>query len=109
MEFIYEDYGLACPCCGDTHNLHQVSAKVFFRDKEDGEGGVAVECNTHAVQNLSYQHGNPSLRRDGISIRFACEHCAAEPELAIYQHKGSTFIEWTSARLPAPYVREALK
>jgi hypothetical protein len=37
---------------------------------------------------------NPSLRRHGLAIAFACEICAGRSELTIAQHKGATLIEW---------------
>ena len=38
--------------------------------------------------------GNPSGRRHGMTIRFYCELCPSTPNLAIYQHKGTTYVKW---------------
>jgi hypothetical protein len=49
--------------------------------------------------------GNPSGRRDGLSIKFWCEGCKGVDEdileLTISQHKGSTLLGWRySAKAP---------
>jgi hypothetical protein len=40
--------------------------------------------------------GNPSERRDGLTIAFRCELCSATPMLRIEQSKGITFVTWES-------------
>ena len=37
--------------------------------------------------------GNPSGRRQGVTIRFWCEGCAQRSVLTIAQHKGATLLE----------------
>jgi hypothetical protein len=86
---------LECPSCNES-NLHQTSVGVFFR-KEDSDDGVFKKIDNTGVQYANPSR-NPSTRRDGLLISFVCEHCTADPELAIYQHKGSTFVEWNAVR-----------
>ena len=87
--------GLECPACGNA-NLHHGEVTVFTR-REDAEKVLVTIANgtygqtTTAVTNGK---GNPSSRRDGLTIQFTCEHCNVEPVLTIAQHKGATFIEW---------------
>lgn len=84
---------LVCPSC-DGINLHQEDVTVF---KVGGESGVFVKEKS----NLCFDIGsglNPSKERQGMLIRFGCETCEADPELAIYQHKGITILRWNSAR-----------
>lgn len=49
----------------------------------------------------------PSPWRDGLTIGFWCETCAAKPSLSIYQRKGQTFAEWTAIGLPEEDQKEA--
>lgn len=65
---IDSENALACPGCG-LYNLHHEAVEVD------------VETEIHDR---------------GIRIRFRCEHCSdKKPELLIYQHEGTTFVEWT--------------
>ena len=52
---------------------------------------------------------NPSPRRGGILIEFVCECCSAWPQLGIYQHKGTTIVEWFDINLPEPIKRKPIK
>jgi hypothetical protein len=87
---------LLCPSCGEN-NLHQTSASVYFRDKEDSNEGNFVHLNNKYIEKIDNRL-NPSERRDGILIAFECEHCEADPHLTIVQHKGATYLEWQSIR-----------
>lgn len=91
-----DNNALVCPSCGN-HNLHQRCASVFFRHIEDGFEGKFVKCSKDSVDEISGTN-NPSIRRDGLLIKFECEFCAADPELAVFQHKGITYVEWHSMR-----------
>ena len=96
---------LKCPVCQGTY-LHQVKYHIFSR-ADDAPTGTRVDVNEHVdvtfVNNTSMQNC-PSPRRDGLVIQFYCEDCDADAEqagaasssksLAIYQHKGGTFLEW---------------
>ncbi|HEX3861073.1 MAG TPA: hypothetical protein VHY35_05220 [Stellaceae bacterium] len=85
---------LRCPNCGGEY-LHEKRVEVFHRSQEDGPWyGITIENGT-ALADCSAP--NPSYRRDGLLIFFECELCALETAdipLAVYQHKGRTFIEW---------------
>jgi hypothetical protein len=105
---------LKCPHCGDTY-LHQENVTIYHR-AEDARYTVVMAQNGHdmvVTKFPSEEVMNPSSRRHGIVIEFWCEYCnmeytsvdsagnetqmnkGAEPlKLAIYQHKGYTFMEW---------------
>jgi transcription elongation factor Elf1 len=94
----WSDTAINCPHCGEM-NLHQIKTEVFDRDTEDAPIGrhVFLDKRIHIDQNMA---NNPSGRRDGLRIYFFCEHCSEGDfeqvacVLNIYQHKGSTFMEW---------------
>ena len=97
MNIIYSPgNGLECPCCKES-NLHQKKIDVFFRKEEDSNDGIFKSIDRNGVDYINGSR-NPSSRRDGILINFWCEHCDADPDLAIYQHKGSTYVEWYAMR-----------
>ena len=87
---------LLCANCGSI-NLHHIKVNIFNRT-EDAEEGVQLEIatprNKAAQINVSTDlTGNPSGRRDGLSVSFMCENCPEKTTLSIYQHKGSTYLE----------------
>ena len=88
---------LVCPHCGGGQ-LHQLAVEVYFR-KEDATHGInaTVFGTAEICTTSSSQERNPSPRRDGVRIRFTCEHCPKEPALAIIQHKGDTEMFWEMA------------
>jgi hypothetical protein len=83
---------LKCPSC-DWSNLHHVSVEVFERE-EDAMDGVHVQVRGKSVWVNDDLDGNPSPRRHGLLIHFACETCNALSLMQIMQHKGSTYMEW---------------
>ena len=88
--------GLACPICGES-NLHQGAVKHYYRRYEDDEVGMltVVTGNTVATSSGLPMKESPSIRRDGLRIEMACEGCGdLITDLAIYQHKGTTYITW---------------
>jgi ribosomal protein L37AE/L43A len=110
-----EQYGaLACPSCGGD-NLHHEAIHVWDRYKEDAEQGTYVLANgtKSVVVADASMTGNPSRRRDGMTIVFSCEHCngvgvgpeknpsdaAPKQHLHIVQHKGTTYVSWNQAPL----------
>ena len=109
---IFGDYDnwLRCPSCG-YENLHHREVCISDRG-EDSETGKSVwiggigDCNSNSLEikyaETSLMKYNPSPRRGGIVIEFDCECCNALPVLGIYQHKGSTCIEWFDLGLPEP-------
>jgi uncharacterized cysteine cluster protein YcgN (CxxCxxCC family) len=103
---------LLCPECGECY-LHQGNTTIFQRNEDEGFTRViAQDGDTATVTNFpSGDTHNPSRRRHGLIIEFLCEHCnysydsasdEVSPErtepfrLAIYQHKGCTYVEWVS-------------
>jgi hypothetical protein len=91
----------ACPRCG-SGNLHHARITAYSRG-EDAPATVRIDIEGPTSQTSvedSQQSTNPSRRRDGIAIRFACEACCWNDdqsdliELTIAQHKGSTEIAW---------------
>jgi hypothetical protein len=105
---------LACPGCGGDF-LRQGKVTVYNREKEDSETGAAVTISTSEFkgppssegrppitrektvvmmsQEVGATDGNPSDRRQGLTIAFTCEQgCTAN--LTVIQHKGNTVIEW---------------
>jgi hypothetical protein len=82
------DGDLLCPECGGFY-LHHSTVTVFTRSEEDAES-VTMIVGLPVFANLD----NPSKRRDGVAIRFACEGCEFEGELTIAQVKGYTNVEW---------------
>jgi hypothetical protein len=83
-----------CASCGED-NLHHDAVDVYFRKYEDGvEGGLTVRCAEDATLKVISPDGNPSERRNGLVVSFWCEHCDDKSQLAITQHKGTTYYEW---------------
>ena len=82
-----------CPGCGSDY-MHQGRVSVFNRTKEDAHDGVKVVVDGLQVTTHPKLTGNPSLRRQGLTIQFECEQCHDDPVLTIVQHKGNTIIEW---------------
>lgn len=93
---MHDDWLDECPYC-KGNNLHQADVSVFSR-AEDAEN-VRV---THIMDNGTFtsavvpnnQTNNPSARRHGMLVHFWCETCEEKPVMAIFQHKGTTFIGW---------------
>lgn len=86
---------LECPCCGSEY-LHHAKVTIFDRG-EDAETVVRTEVQGSklSVNPLDQGQGNPSSRRDGVTVDFWCEGCGASPiTLTIGQHKGMTEIGW---------------
>ncbi len=105
----FDNDALVCPGCGGN-NLHQFSVRARARSKEDGPG-VIVSVRGYDRDDPTVAHDaefpfvvvaqkkDASLphRRDSLSVMFWCETCPALPVLWIYQHKGSTLVEWADA------------
>jgi len=90
------DQGLECPSCKGP-NLHQHKVSVFWRANAESSDGYESFISTKQGREF-LNKDNPSRDRDGLLIEFICEGCDADPELAIYQHKGITYFEWKSMR-----------
>jgi hypothetical protein len=65
---------LACPSCGSPMLHHFSEIENYVREREDEESNPR----------------NPSGRRNGLIIWFACEECGKDNALTIAQHKGCT-------------------
>ena len=102
---------LHCPVCGG-YNLHHETVAVYTGrcpvEDLSVEQEILVHTNGTVDDGYTSRTGgstgprNPSLRRSGIRIRMSCEDCSCDPanpedvvpDLIIYQHKGTTYIEW---------------
>lgn len=87
-----ENAALQCPGCG-FGNLHQHQIEIFERPEDEESGNHVVISGDDVTINRDIT-SNPSPRRNGLVIKFECEICDKSPVLFIYQHKGSTFMEW---------------
>ena len=87
------EYGvLLCPECGTDYTHHR-RVTVFWRDREDEPFGSCIRSSQDELSATRRQYGNPSARRDGISIDCRCEACKTLFRLHIAQHKGHTLIQ----------------
>ena len=91
---------LHCPRCGGG-NLHQSVVKVYNRNEDDPRvwRTVVTEDAVESKMAVSLTLENPSPRRQGLIISFACEACSGDVvqdamELHIFQHKGATLLKW---------------
>lgn len=87
---------LMCPQCGEN-NLHQGAVRVYNRADEDGPVACVAVNDAEHVEFCTGARAiveNPSGRRQGLTIQMDCEQCGDVGLLAIYQHKGTTRIEW---------------
>ena len=93
---------LHCPEC-DSIYLHQRTIGIYNCD-EDASTGVHLDVQSKSFTMDTNLTGNPSPRRQGLSISFYCENCDdINPSngidhpghiLNIFQHKGETYIGW---------------
>ena len=109
LPLVQEDDSLdgkpSCPHCGSNY-MHHLGVEIFNR-KEDSETGDHITIYT--PESFGWNHkkiicpentvdgdmrSNPSERRTGISISFACEECDQIFKMEIAQHKGLTLISW---------------
>ncbi len=89
-----EGGGLLCPHCNEP-NLHHSDVDVFVRSSEDSHVGIGASVSDTGRLSVDLdQTNNPSPRRNGLLIHFWCEHCDAKPILQLYQHKGSTYLDF---------------
>lgn len=98
-----------CPYC-KGNNLHQHDVSIFNHDGYDAEWDATTQTSnqssrtrvTHVMHDNTITStrvppsatNNPSRDREGLLIEFWCETCEEKPVLAIFQHKGTTFIGW---------------
>lgn len=92
------NYGqLRCKCGSDY--LHQGNVTVFARSEDEDTTTVIAQAGrtVQATDFPSRDTCNPSPRRHGLILEFDCEECGQDGKvqrLAIYQHKGNTYMEW---------------
>ena len=86
---------LCCPQCNSIY-IHQGRVEIFFR-REDAKTGRYISADFDDIQLNSNLLNNPSPRRQGMLIHFNCEECGKNHKLAMYQHKGETYMDWLSA------------
>jgi hypothetical protein len=79
---------LLCPKCNSDYLRHE--RVVVFERGEDDETGLRVIVSERRAAIDNSLTGNPSSRRDGITIYFSCESCHTNSKLEIAQHKGQT-------------------
>ena len=81
-----------CPC--GSEYLHQREVRALWRP-EDRDG--REYCSAQGKESKErIPAKNCPHRRDSMEILFECEDCGEVKTLSIYQHKGSTHIEWLS-------------
>lgn len=83
---------LKCPNCGSSH-LHQKIIDVYERP-EDARTGLHVQVKDNKAITDANMEANPSPRRQGMLIQFSCEKCPTMPVLKIFQHKGTTYMDF---------------
>ena len=103
-----DSYGqLNCPC-GGGGNIHQENVTIFACGESAYTTTVIAQDgrNVQATEFPSQDTCNPSPARQGMLIEFTCEQCSYKQNgeddatlektfrLAIFQHKGHTFMEW---------------
>ena len=97
-----DDDILPCPQCGGWH-LHQERVEVFTREHDDAPSQVIVVDDSKI--SIKLVNENPSSRREGLLIFFSCEECRFGHKgaaLAIYQHKGNTYVNWVKVESSSP-------
>lgn len=83
---------LLCPQCGGVCT-HQGAVVAFMREAEDSKEGISVLVQPNRELSVKRSMaGNPSSRRNGLSIAFSCETCNRLFCLNVYQHKGTTYL-----------------
>jgi len=115
------DGQLICPVCGEAC-LRQGKIEVFWRRQEDARSQARLVTPAPVFGDLyegdelevrpGQPHRDPSPRRHGLLIHFECECCGdlylnGKGDLAgngwvlaIWQHKGATYVEWQLSRVP---------
>lgn len=84
--------GLRCPLCKGEH-IHHGRVDVFERC-EDADAGTHVGVLGGEVRVSTMLAGNPSARRNGLTVAFTCENCHGSSVLSLAQHKGVTYLDF---------------
>jgi hypothetical protein len=88
-----DDASMCCPYCGHNY-LHHKNVIVYNRDHEDSNHGLVVHSMDGSITIDDDLNGNPSGRRNGVLIYLECENCGNTYKLALYKHKGVTYLHW---------------
>lgn len=80
------DAELLCPTCKSEY-LHHREINIFERN-EDEKSGFHVTVDKQNLKTDTNLIGNPSSRRNGLTVDFSCENCGKTSILRISQHKG---------------------
>lgn len=91
-----------CVYCPSCHNafVHHFQIDVYERD-QDAQEGLHIQVlgvDTLPARQPSFTtdnslEGNPSYRRQGITIHFRCERCHSSFVMKLMQHKGCTLLD----------------
>lgn len=92
---------VSCAYCG-FQDTHQDEVVVYNR-VEDAEEGQRIHISPfhEPLRGVRYpptvtltasMEGNPSPRRQGVSIFLSCEQCEGATRLSVFQHKGATMV-----------------
>lgn len=93
---------LLCPNCGSSY-LDYERIQIYERDEEDSDVGLHVDVHWKGHPLLDSRpavtidgdlQGNPSDRRQGMTLTFRCENCDPLCHLDISQHKGMMYFNW---------------
>lgn len=101
-----EGGALTCAACGSEW-IHHVAVAVYSRAEDETARIVemtdidASEGEMSVTSDTGECGANPSARRGGIRVVFACEGCAALSDLTIAQHKGRTLVDMVAVTPPA--------
>ena len=86
---------LNCPALSDFCHLHQGKVTIYNRSEDDPHPVVTtVQDGVSETYIAANNDGNPSPRRQGMTIEFMTEQRKAPIYLNIYQHKGETYMFW---------------
>lgn len=89
-----DDNFIKCPKCNDSYT-HQGKIEIFNRSEDESEG-THVAVRFHEIKIDKNLEGNPSSRRQGVTINMTCESHEHNFKVNIYQHKGQTLVNVVS-------------
>ena len=86
---------VVCPTCGGSYS-HQGAVTVYDRAEDESKTQVTeIDDGRIWSQPIGSKHtNNPSRRRNGVRIVIDCESGCPSRDLVVYQHKGSTYVQW---------------
>lgn len=76
-----------------TNYLHLCGIQVFSRHQEDADHGIKISMFNDDIVITDDITGNPSLRRDAVSLYFNSEGCKPI-RMDVIQHKGISYVEF---------------